>query len=146
MIPLLSRDAVRGLDRDAAERLGVPGLVLMENAGRGAFDAIVARFADALAKVVIVTGPGQNGGDGFVVARHLQEAGHTPIVLLVGEPSALSGDAAHNHRVLSALELPCQTLSAGALEPLDAALAGATLIVDALFGTGLTRNVTGVFA
>jgi NAD(P)H-hydrate epimerase len=146
MIPLLSRDSVRGLDRDAEGRLGVPGLVLMENAGRGAFDAIAARFAGALGKAVIVAGPGQNGGDGFVVARHLVQAGHRPSVFLVGEPGALTGDAAHNHRVLGALELPCLVLREGALEPLDAALRDATLIVDALFGTGLTRPVAGVFA
>ena len=54
MIPLLTREAVRGLDRDAAERLGLPTIVLMENAGRGAFDAIVARFGACLANVVVV--------------------------------------------------------------------------------------------
>lgn len=146
MIPLLGRDAVRGLDRDAADRLGVPGLVLMENAGRGAFDAIRARFGDRLERVVIVAGPGQNGGDGFVVARHLLQAGFTPEVFLLGKASALTGDAAHNHRVLRALELPVVEVEAAPHDALEAALARATLAVDALFGTGLTRAVSGVFA
>lgn len=146
MIPLLSRQAVRGLDRDAESRLGVPGLVLMENAGRGAFDAIRARFAGALERIVVVCGPGQNGGDGFVVARHAVQAGFNPEVLLVATASALTGDAAHNHRALGALGCRVVELRAGELEPLDAALARATLIIDALFGTGLTRSVEGVFA
>lgn len=146
MIPLLSREAVRGLDRDAAGRLGVPGLVLMENAGRGAFDAIRARFGDALERVVIVAGPGQNGGDGFVVARHLLQAGYTPAVFLLGAASALTGDAAANQRVLRALELPVNELGESDHGPLDAALASATLVVDALFGTGLTRPLDGAFA
>jgi NAD(P)H-hydrate epimerase len=84
MIPLLSRDAVRALDADAVERLGVPGLVLMENAGRGATDALCARFDDRLQRVVIVGGPGQNGGDGWVVARHLFNRGHWPRAILLG--------------------------------------------------------------
>jgi NAD(P)H-hydrate epimerase len=146
MIPLLSREAVRGLDRDAADRLGVPGLVLMENAGRGAFDAIRVRFADALERVVIVAGPGQNGGDGFVVARHLLQAGFAPSVFLIGEASAVTGDAASNLRVLGALELPVTELRGDELAPLEAALASATLVVDAVFGTGLSRAVSGVFA
>jgi len=146
MIPLLSRQAVRGLDRDAEARLGVPGLVLMENAGRGAFDALRARFRGALERVVIVAGPGQNGGDGFVIARHLLQAGNRPKVFLLGTASALTGDAAHNARILSALELPIVELSAGELMPLAFALQTATLIVDAVFGTGLARPVSGVFA
>ena len=146
MIPLLSRRAVRDLDRDAVDRLGVPGLVLMENAGRGAFEAIDKRFGDALERVVIVAGPGQNGGDGFVVARHLVWAGRAPRLFLLGEASALTGDAAHNLVALRALELPCSELRAGELSALEAALGDATLIVDAIFGTGLTRSVTGLFA
>jgi NAD(P)H-hydrate epimerase len=146
MIPLLSRQAVRGLDRDAEARLGVPGLVLMENAGRGAFEAIRARFGDALDHVVIVAGPGQNGGDGFVVARHLLQAGFRPAVFLLGTASALAGDAASNARMLGALGLPIAELSAGELMPLAFALQTATLIVDAVFGTGLARPISGVFA
>ena len=68
MIPLLTREAVRAIDADAIERLGVPGLVLMENAGAGASDALVRRFPGALRAPLIVGGPGQNGGDGWVVA------------------------------------------------------------------------------
>lgn len=146
MIPLLSREAVRALDRDATDRLGVPGLVLMENAGRGAFEAIRGRFGGALERVVIVAGPGQNGGDGLVVARHLLQAGFTPEVFLLGKVSALTGDAAPNARALQALERPCVEIREGELSVLEMALERATLIVDAIFGTGLTRAVTGWLA
>lgn len=154
MIPLLSRDAVRDLDRDAVDRLGLPSLVLMENAGRGAFEVIAARFPNALERVLIVAGPGQNGGDGFVVARHLLQAGAAPLVILIGAASRLRGDAAINFAVMKQLEIEHVELSgegdagsdAASLATLDAALDEAAVVIDALFGTGLDRPIVGLQA
>jgi ADP-dependent NAD(P)H-hydrate dehydratase / NAD(P)H-hydrate epimerase len=146
MIPLLTRAAVRRIDADAVERLGVPSLVLMENAGRGAAEALLARFADRLHRVVIVGGPGQNGGDGWVVARHLRNRGHDPVAVLVGDPARLKGDAALNWTVLEPMAVERHVVTADAMDALDVALDGASLVVDALFGTGLDRPIEGPFA
>lgn len=146
MIPLLTREAVRALDADAIERLGVPGIVLMENAGRGATEAIVARFGDRLGRVVVVAGPGQNGGDGWVVCRHLRDLGHAPVGVLVGDEDRVRGDARVNLDAARALDLDVRVLPLGEVGALRAALEGATLAVDALFGTGLDRPITGGWA
>ncbi|MCB9591343.1 MAG: NAD(P)H-hydrate dehydratase [Sandaracinaceae bacterium] len=117
---------------------GVPGLILMENAGRGAADALVERFVDRLERVVIVGGAGQNGGDAWVVARRLLTRGHRPRVFLAGARDKITGDARVNLDALDAIGL--------ALEPLDglgAALDAATLVVDGVFGTGLDRPIEG---
>jgi NAD(P)H-hydrate epimerase len=139
VIPLLSAAEVRALDRDASERLGVPGHVLMENAGRGAFDAIVARFPHALRRVVVVGGVGQNGGDGWVVTRLLQAAGYAPTAIVVGDPARIGGDAVGNFAALAKLGVEVGRASEGQLGPLLDVLGSATLVVDALFGIGLVR-------
>jgi hydroxyethylthiazole kinase-like uncharacterized protein yjeF len=146
VIPLLSRKAVRALDVEAVEQLGLPSLVLMENAGRGAFEAMLQAFPDALARVVIVGGPGQNGGDGWVVARHLANAGFSPRVMLLGDEARLTGDAAINWRTLERMGLARASIAGEALAPLVDALASATLVVDALFGTGLDRPLSERYA
>jgi NAD(P)H-hydrate epimerase len=143
VIPLLTRQAARALDADATARLGLPSIVLMENAGRGAFEILRAEFGDALAHVVIAGGPGQNGGDGWVIARHLWNAGFLPRVVLLGDPGQLRGDALVNFRALEQLGIPCAVVAGDDLSPLVSALSGATLVIDALFGTGLDRPLDG---
>ncbi|MEM9072313.1 MAG: NAD(P)H-hydrate dehydratase [Myxococcota bacterium] len=134
MKPLLTRAASRALDADAIAA-GVAGLVLMENAGRGAADVIAATHLEG--RVVVVCGPGQNGGDGWVVARHLQLAGVSVEAVLIGDESRIRGDARPNLDAWRAL---------GGSVSSELNLDGATLIVDALFGTGLARTVEGAFA
>ncbi|WP_421865525.1 NAD(P)H-hydrate dehydratase [Parvibaculum sp.] len=110
---------------------GTAGLTLMENAGRAAADAIVARFPQG--PVSVLCGPGNNGGDGFVVARLLAERGWSVTLFLVGPREKLKGDAA-----AAADRWP------GAVHPLTAdAGKGASLVVDAIFGAGLARDVDG---
>lgn len=115
----------------AAIAAGIPGLCLMENAGRSVADAIMSRFASV--PVAVLCGPGNNGGDGFVVARRLIEAGWSVRVALADERGRLRGDAA-----AVAAKWPGDVLP---LAP--AVLDGAGLVVDALFGAGLTRPIEG---
>lgn len=143
MIPLLTRTEARELDRRATEEGGVPSLALMENAGLGASELILADFPKA-AHVVIVCGTGNNGGDGFVVARRLLAKGLEVTTLLVGDPARVRGDARTTLDALSAAPGTYAQLTADSLAPLDDALADADVIVDALFGTGLDREVSGL--
>jgi len=114
---------------------GIPGLTLMENAGRAVADEVARRFPDA-GTVAVLCGPGNNGGDGFVAARHLAERGYKVRLAFKGDPTRLPPDAAANAKRF-----------AGAREPLTAdILAGADVVVDGLFGAGLTRPIEGDYA
>jgi hydroxyethylthiazole kinase-like uncharacterized protein yjeF len=98
MKPVFTAEEMRGLDRHAIERLGIPGPTLMENAGRGAAEAILQELRNARrtprgAHVVVVCGKGGNGGDGFVVARRLAGAGVRVRVLLTTPAAENTGDA-----------------------------------------------------
>jgi NAD(P)H-hydrate epimerase len=137
----LSRDEVRDLDRRAIEEYGVPGVVLMENAGKGSADLL--RALGVKGPVAICCGKGNNGGDGFVIARHLDN-GQVPVkVLLFGGPENLAGDAVINYHIIDKSGLPFECLGLHPLpgEKLCRELAGAEWIVDALFGTGLAGPV-----
>ncbi len=130
---LLSVAEMYTADR-AAEEAGISGDALMEAAGRGAADAILRCFARG--PVIVLAGPGNNGGDGFVVARRLRAAGWPVRLALLGEPDRLKGDAARNAARWE-----------GEVEPLSPSVVdGASLAVDALFGAGLTRDLDGVAA
>lgn len=147
MIPLVTREVSRAIDRDAVRRLGLPSIVLMENAGRGATDALCERFD--VARVVLVGGTGQNGGDAWVVARHLVLRGQKPVCVLVGTRDRVAGDAKPQLHALDAMSVPLVEIDP--LDPklearLGAALEGATAIVDGLFGTGLDRALQGGYA
>jgi NAD(P)H-hydrate epimerase len=133
----LSRSEVREFDRRAIEEFGIPGAILMENAGRGAAETLLA--LGVRGRVVICCGKGNNGGDGFVVARHLALHGVPVRVLLLARPEELQGEARLNHDMLVRAGLP---ILVPALAPLDTAalereFAPAEWLVDALFGTGL---------
>ena len=113
---------------------GTSGVTLMENAGRACARVIADRFAKA--PVVVLCGPGNNGGDGFVIARLLQRQGWSVRLALLGDISALGGDAAS-----------MAARWTGDVEPLSiGVLAGAGLVVDALFGAGLSRPIDGIAA
>jgi ADP-dependent NAD(P)H-hydrate dehydratase / NAD(P)H-hydrate epimerase len=144
VIPVLSRNEMRAFDAHAIETLHVPSLVLMENAGRGVADAVAAGLSPA-ARVVVVCGGGNNGGDGLVVARHLITRGFKVSVHLTAPPATLKGDARINHDALLGLGEPIHLVTPN-LGELRAELAHADCIVDALFGTGLDRPLSGIFA
>jgi NAD(P)H-hydrate epimerase len=137
----LSREEVRAIDRRAIEEFGMPGAVLMENAGRGAAELLIRLGING--QVVICCGKGNNGGDGFVMARHLENRCVRVQVLLFAAPQTLAGDAAVNYRILERSGIPI-TVHADPLADLDRlrqALASGDWIVDGLFGTGLTGPV-----
>src|SRR5881394_299563 len=100
----LTRAEVRELDRRAIEEYGVPGVVLMENAGRGAAEVLLR--LGVRGRVVICCGKGNNGGDGFVIARHLDNREVPVQVLLFARPEDLTGDAAINYRIIARSGLP----------------------------------------
>ncbi|MBN2583666.1 MAG: NAD(P)H-hydrate epimerase [Planctomycetes bacterium] len=141
----MTRDEVREFDRRAIEDVGVPGIVLMENAGRQAADAAEQMLRDAGGRrAVIVAGRGNNGGDGFVIARHLATRGYEARVLLVADPGKISGDAATNLAVLGPLGIEVRPLAGDADEVRTAILRAAEeadVVIDALLGTGLQGNV-----
>lgn len=141
-------EQMRNLDRIAIEEFGIPGVVLMENAGAATVRAMARRFGDLSGRVVwIFVGPGNNGGDGLVVARHLQQLGSRPLVFLLVEPAALKGDAAINWAIVEKMPIPCRRLaSAEELLELESGSGGAAILVDAIFGTGLQRPLTGIYA
>jgi NAD(P)H-hydrate epimerase len=141
----LSREQVRGLDRRASEGFGVPGIVLMENAGRGCAELLM-RLNPAKKATVILCGPGNNGGDGFVIARHLDNHGWPVDVLTVakcGDPNK-PADADVNFDILFTAGIPFTQFHPDHFTSQQADHIAKRLnrdgwIVDALFGTGLTR-------
>lgn len=128
------------------EELGIVSLVLMENAGRGATDAIIDVFDERLERAVLIGGPGQNGGDAWVVARRLALLGHAPLAVLIGDAASLRGDARANWVLLEKLGIETVELSSGEASEVAIHLEEASLIVDGLFGTGLDRPITGGYA
>jgi NAD(P)H-hydrate epimerase len=135
----LSRDEVRSLDRRASEEFGMPGLALMENAGRGAAELLLRLSVGG--RVVICAGKGNNAGDGFVMARHLDNHHIDCHVVLLNRAHDLSGDAAVNFHVIDKAGLPIEVNVPFDEVSLQRTLANADWVVDALFGTGLTGPV-----
>jgi NAD(P)H-hydrate epimerase len=140
----LSREQIRGIDRYAMEKLGVPGVVLMENAGRGAADEI-EKFLGGVRniKIAVVAGAGNNGGDGFVIARHLAMRGATVATFLATDASKISGDAAVNLAILRSLGHDIRELSAEMMPAMGGLLRGFDLVVDAVGGTGVRGPLRG---
>jgi hydroxyethylthiazole kinase-like uncharacterized protein yjeF len=143
---VMSREEVRAFDSWAINTLGVPGVVLMENAGRSCAELIKDKLSDAAKpKVCIFCGTGNNGGDGYVIARHLLNSGFVVVVVICGDRSRIKGDAKINLDILEGLGQAVAHLS---LEKGDIGgqvarlAAGADMIVDGLFGTGLKGQLS----
>jgi hydroxyethylthiazole kinase-like uncharacterized protein yjeF len=140
----MTRRQMREYDRIAIEELGVPGSVLMERAGRGAAGVALGMLG-AVGRAVVLAGPGNNGGDGFVVARHLMSSGCTVETFLAAERTGIKGDALLNLGVLEGMGAKVVELCGETdLEAVREALRDADLVVDALLGTGATRPPDGV--
>ncbi len=141
MKKIVTAKQMQALDRFAIEKLGIPSLALMETAGKAVADEVIKTKKKY---VCIVCGVGNNGGDGFVAARHLLNAGIFPKVLVVGEALALKADPRVYYNVLKKLKVPLRHI-----KKTDAALirtlANCDVIVDALFGVGFARKIKEPF-
>lgn len=135
----LTRDQSRRIDQVAIEELGFNGLVLMENAARGVVDRIRDRLGG---RIVILSGHGNNGGDGFAIARQLAAENHSSDIWLVNTGKQLSPDAAANLALLTATGISVHTaVTEDQLQPLLSNLTASDLIIDALLGTGVQGAV-----
>lgn len=147
---LVTSEEMRTLDRLTIERHGTPGHVLMERAGAGATRVLLENFPALRrkgARALIVAGKGNNGGDGFVIARLLRKRGVKAEVVLLGRAADVSGDAERNLRAFARGRGAIGELASGAdLGPLARGLERAVVVVDAIFGTGLNSPVRGLQA
>src|SRR4030088_555754 len=142
---VLNSTQMREADRRTIDEIGIPSLVLMENAGRQVVAAIEAMYSDLLERhVAVLCGRGNNGGDGFVVARTLVQRGVDVSVFLIGRVADVRGDARVNLEILGRLGLTVVEIAdSQAWELHFSEVSDCTLIVDAIFGTGLNAPVSG---
>jgi len=143
---LLTAREMREIDSRAIHSAGIPSLVLMENASRGSARWFRECFpAGSYTHAVVFAGSGNNGGDGMAVARILTDWGVSVIVCLMADPSRLSTDAALQHKIITGLGIPVHLSPDLKIleEIMETVPPGATFLVDALLGTGITRPVTG---
>lgn len=149
----LIRSQVREVDRIAIEEIGIPGVVLMENAGRSATEVVLEMLEeldengmlnDEVPRVAVLCGSGNNGGDGYVIARQLYNVGIEVAVFATKDASELTGDAKINADIWTNMQMPAMPLQSD--EQVKASfdeLGSADLIVDSLLGTGFTGDVSG---
>jgi NAD(P)H-hydrate epimerase len=136
---------VRDVDAWAIGTLGVPGVVLMENAGRGCCEIIIQELKKrGGSKVCIFCGTGNNGGDGFVIARLLKNAGYNVNTVLCGSAAKIKGDALVNYNIANNIGIEIQELTQA--EQVKTLAGSCDLIVDAIFGTGLSGELKTEFA
>lgn len=142
----LTPQQVREIDRRAIEEIGIPGAVLMENAGRNAAQHVLAALAaPAARRVAILCGPGNNGGDGYIVARYLKNAGWSVELFSTVAPERLRGDAAWAAGIARQMGLAAIVPEDGAqVHALTQHWAGCDLLVDALLGTGSSGAPRGL--
>ena len=143
----ISREDVRRTDRCAIEQLGIPGVILMENAGRQVADAAEQLLGGAVGRrVAVVAGAGNNGGDGYVAARHLALRGADVVTFIVCEPAKISGDAATNLDAIRQLGHDIRPVAGGNIPDLAEELARAEVVIDAVGGTGIRGALRGDIA
>ncbi len=134
---------MRAMDRQAGKKLGVSEEILMENAGQASYGVLSREWGGAGRRYVIFCGNGNNGGDGLVVARHILSGGGIPLVFLVGDPARFRGAAKTNMEIIE--KLPVEVVRVKDVAALRSMVLHSDGIVDALFGTGLDRKVSGIY-
>ncbi len=146
---VMSRDEVRAFDSWAINTLGIHGAVLMENAGRSCAELIKEKLTDTSEpKVCIFCGTGNNGGDGYVIARHLLNSDFKVTVVICGDHSKIKGDAKINLDILEGLNQPIVQLdlkSNNIAAQVETYTTGADMLVDGLFGTGLKGQLSNEY-
>jgi len=149
-VPVAGCDEIRAFDRYAIEELGIPGIVLMENAGRQIADAARAMLKEAGGRrALVLAGRGNNGGDGFVVARHLAMDGFPVEAALLARRYQVRGDARTNLDILEAMGLAVSVLTGLAeevVQRLEPMLERADLVIDGLLGTGTRGEIREPYA
>ena len=144
---ILNADQMREADRRTTQDIGIAALVLMENAGRQVVATVESLYPDlAERRVAIMCGKGNNGGDGFVVARTLQQRGVDVSVFVIGRISEIKGDARTNLEILGRIgQTVVEVADESAWELHGTEIAGHDLIIDAIFGIGLSAPLTGFY-
>lgn len=137
---VFTREAILAVDRRCIDEFGIPGIVLMENAASALAERALAMLATHHSdNAIILAGPGNNGGDGYALARKLSNAGINTTITRCADPERITGDARTNHDIAAAMRIPFQ--------PFDPALnPGGAIIIDALLGTGATSAPRGDIA
>lgn len=146
---VISPSTMKQADLTAIERYKVPGMVLMENAGRCVAEAVkkaaVSQNTTSGNKVVIISGKGNNGGDGFVAARHLANDGFDVKVFILAREEEIKGDALSNLEIIKEMRIPINTVTTPQdLDMMDTDCNRASVIVDAIFGTGIRGEIQGI--
>ncbi|MBN2297972.1 MAG: NAD(P)H-hydrate dehydratase [Deltaproteobacteria bacterium] len=139
-----SVNEMRAMDSAATSTYGIEESLLMENAGIGAYAVLNSELGIKGKTFLVICGLGNNGGDGFVVARKIHSVGGNVTVCILGDPEKFTGSARMNLDILS--RMPVDIRQVWALHEIEPYLAGCDVVIDAIFGTGLARNVTGLHA
>jgi hydroxyethylthiazole kinase-like uncharacterized protein yjeF len=140
---VVTAEEMRGIDRETIEGRGIPGVVLMERAGL----AVVSKIKEIFGRkrVIVVSGGGNNGGDGLVVARNLYNEGWDVRVFLTAKPEDLKGDASLQYKAAVKFGVDIQPIKE-LLDNSSSIFSRHSIIVDAILGTGLSKNVTGTLS
>lgn len=151
MQPVVTAEEMRALDRATIDEIGLPAVTLMETAGRAVAEAAMAMVAaspvDRRLPIAVICGPGNNGGDGFVIARVLRERGYDAVAYLAVPRDQIRGDSATHLTILERAGGVVRTIATPhALDEHAAAITGAALAIDCLFGVGLARAIEGHLA
>ncbi|OGX04267.1 MAG: NAD(P)H-hydrate epimerase [Omnitrophica bacterium RIFCSPLOWO2_12_FULL_50_11] len=137
---------MKRLDEATIRDYGISSLILMENAGRGIAELAGRMMKRGKKKVLVIAGKGNNGGDGFVAARHLANRGHQVSVVLLAEPRDLKLDPKTNFEILKKMDIPVHVFASHrAVRRIRHLLSNAELVLDGIFGVGLTRPASGIF-
>lgn len=143
MVELLTSREMQELDRKTIEEIGIPGIVLMEHAGKSCANLIKTLFQTDK-RILVICGKGNNGGDGFVVARWLNHWGYDVEVSLIGNPESMKDDCKENFRIAKEL-LGDRVIVLPDLKKIEEQIKKSEVIVDAILGTGLTKRVEGFY-
>jgi NAD(P)H-hydrate epimerase len=136
-------DEMKNLDRRATEEFGISEDLLMENAGEAVYFVMLQEFGITDNKFVVLCGGGNNGGDGLVIARKIHSNGGEAKVFLLDDETKFKGAARKNFEILS--RMPIEISKVSSIDPIESAVLNSNAVVDAIFGTGLTREVSGIY-
>jgi len=134
---------MRDLDRSAMEKFGITDDLLMENAGQAVYFVILKEFGVKNKKFVVFCGGGNNGGDGLVIARKIHSSGGEVKVFLLGDETKFKGATGRNFEIVS--KMPIEISKIGSIDAIKSVVLHSDAVVDAIFGTGLAREVAGIY-